>query len=348
MVKAGIAGMGFMGWIHYLAYQRCDNVQLTAFCTRDEAKLNGDWTNIKGNFGPAGEVVDVSDLNTYSDLDELIGDPEIDLIDICLPPALHVDVAVAALNAGKHVLIEKPMALSTSECDEIVAAAQTNGKQALVAHVLPFFPEHMYLRGLVDSGEYGALLGGHFERVISDPLWLKDFWDMEKVGGPLVDLHVHDAHLIRVLFGMPNAVSTNGRMRGDVVEYFNSQFLFDDPSLVVSATSGVLRQQGRSFMHGYEVHFEQATVQFRSAFHVDEADISSLKIIDSQEQVIRPDLGDADEISAFVLEISEAANAIESGNASALLGGDLARDAIELCHAQAISAAGGEAVMIDN
>ena len=114
MVKAGIAGMGFMGWIHYLAYQRCDNVQLTAFCTRDEAKLNGDWTSIKGNFGPAGEVVDVSDLNTYSDLDELIGDPEIDLIDICLPPALHVDVAVAALNAGKHVLIEKPMALSLS------------------------------------------------------------------------------------------------------------------------------------------------------------------------------------------------------------------------------------------
>ena len=346
MVKAGIAGMGFMGWIHYLAYQRCENVQLAAFCTRNEAKLNGDWTSIQGNFGPAGEVVDVSNLKAYPSLDELLSDPEIDLIDICLPPAMHVDVAVAALNAGKHVLIEKPMALSTSECDAIVSAANANGKLALVAHVLPFFPEYVYLRGLVESGEFGALLGGHFERVISDPLWLGDFWDMEKVGGPLVDLHVHDAHLIRVLFGMPKSVSTNGRMRGDVVEYFNSQFIYDDSSLVVSATSGVLRQQGRPFMHGYEVHFENATVQFRSASHVDEADISPLKVIDSNDQVIRPDLGDADEVSAFVLEISEAATAIESGVASALLGGDLARDAIELCHAQTASASNGEQVRL--
>ena len=47
------------------------------------------------------------------------------------------------------------------------------------------------------------LLGGHFLRVISDPLWLKDFYDPHRVGGPLVDLHVHDAHFIRLLFGMP-------------------------------------------------------------------------------------------------------------------------------------------------
>ena len=209
MINVGITGIGFMGWIHYLAYQKTPGAQVTAICTRNEAKRNGDWTSIQGNFGPPGEQVDVSDWSCYSDINDLLDDESIDLIDICLPPDLHADIAKRALQAGKHVLIEKPMALTAQECEEIVAVAEENSRQAMVAHVLPFFQEYTYLRNAVSSGEYGKLLGGHFNRVISDPLWLgKDFWDESKLGGPLIDLHVHDAHLIRYLFGMPTSVST--------------------------------------------------------------------------------------------------------------------------------------------
>ena len=69
----------------------------------------------------------------------------------------------------------------------------------------------------------------------------------------MLDLHVHDAHFIRLLFGMPVSVTSQGRMRGEVVEYFNTQFSFADPALMASATSGVIYQQGRSFTHGYEI-----------------------------------------------------------------------------------------------
>ena len=112
----------------------------------------------------------------------------------------------------------------------MVKTAEAAGKQLMIGQVLPFFPEYAFAYEAVRSGKYGRLLGGHFKRVISDPQWLKDFYDPKKVGGPMLDLHVHDAHFIRLLCGMPKAVFTSGRMRGEVAEYFTSQFLFDDPA----------------------------------------------------------------------------------------------------------------------
>ncbi|HAY79700.1 MAG TPA: gfo/Idh/MocA family oxidoreductase, partial [Planctomycetaceae bacterium] len=245
MVRVGIAGVGFMGWIHYLAYQHATGAKLTAFCSRSEKKRAGDWRDIQGNFGPPGEQIDVSDLTAHASYEALLQDPDIDLVDICLPPDQHADATIAALQAGKHVLVEKPMALTTDQCEQMVNVAQEAGKQVFVAHVLPFFPEYAHARSVIADGQYGQLIGGNFKRVISDPLWLEDFYDPQRVGGPLVDLHVHDAHLIRMLFGMPSAVTSTGRMRGEVVEYCDTLFHFDDnPTLVVRATGGVINQQG--------------------------------------------------------------------------------------------------------
>ena len=76
-----------------------------------------------------------------------------------------------------------------------VAAADKAGKQVLVGHVLPFFAEYVYAREAIASGKYGRLIGGSFKRIISDPLWLKDFYDPRKVGGPLVDLEGAAEHV---------------------------------------------------------------------------------------------------------------------------------------------------------
>ena len=67
----------------------------------------------------------------------------------------------------------------------------------------PFFAEFAYARQAVESGEYGELLGGHFKRVISQPTWTRDFADLEKSGGPGIDLHIHDTHFIQLLCGVP-------------------------------------------------------------------------------------------------------------------------------------------------
>ena len=73
MIKVGLVGVGFMGWIHYLAYQQVRGVKLRAICTRSKRKLAGDWRGIQGNFGPPGERVDVSGWQTYSQIDDFVG-----------------------------------------------------------------------------------------------------------------------------------------------------------------------------------------------------------------------------------------------------------------------------------
>jgi len=342
MINVGIAGIGFMGWIHWLAYKSVEEVNVAAIFTRDEKKRAGDWSQIKGNFGPPGEQVDLSSVPCYETLNELLNDSNIDVIDICLPPHMHGDAAIMSLKAGKHVFCEKPMALKVEDCEEMVKTAGNAGKQLLIAHVLPFFPEYAMARQLIESGQYGKLLGGTFKRVISDPSWIEDFYDPNRVGGPLVDLHVHDAHFIRLLFGMPKSVTSQGRMRGEVVEYCNTMFNFEEPSLVVSATSGVINQQGRAFTHGFEIHLEKATLQYEFAVVGEKPELlMPLTLYNNQGKAERPELGDGDPTRAFEAEIQEMATSIESNHPSSVLSGDLARDAIIICHKQTESVKSG-------
>src|SRR5437867_12998460 len=102
MVRIGIVGIGFMGMIHYLAAQKLKGARVTALCSSDPRKLRGDWRSIRGNFGPAGTMMDLSKLKRYPRLDELLADPEIDMVDVCNPTHAHASTAIAALRAGKH------------------------------------------------------------------------------------------------------------------------------------------------------------------------------------------------------------------------------------------------------
>ncbi len=348
MLRVGLAGIGFMGWIHYLAYQKVPGVQLAAVCSRDQKKLAGDWRGIQGNFGPPGEQVDLAQVAKYETLEQMLSDDSLDVIDLCLPPHLHHDAALAALAAGKHVFVEKPMALTAAACDAMVNASKQAGKQILVGQVLPFLSEYAYARQVIENGAYGRVIGGYFKRVISDPLWIKDFFDPRTVGGPLVDLHVHDAHFIRLLFGMPTSVTSQGRLRGEVVEYCTTQFTFDNKELAVSAASGVINQQGRPFTHAFEIQLERATLFFEFAVLTDGNNIATpLTILDNEGQVHRPELAAGDPmLLAFEAEIAEVAQSIASGTPSRLLSGELARDAIVLCHKQQESVVAGVPVAV--
>lgn len=347
-IKVGIVGVGFMGWMHWLAWKQVASAEVAAIVSRDPAKRDGDWTTIKGNMGPPGEQVDLSNIKVFETLVELLCDDEIDLVDICLPPAMHRDAIIACAKAGKNIFCEKPLALNLEDCDAAMSACEANNVRLFVGQVLPFFTEFNFAMKLIESGDYGKLLGGNFKRVISDPFWLKDFYDREKVGGPLLDLHVHDAHLIRVLFGMPKTVYSGGRFKDGVPEYCNSVFTFEDPDVSVACTGGVVRQQGRPFNHAFEIHLEKATLCFEFAAHADEAESIRLKVLEEDGSVSRPeDLGDPDAIFAFVREMEELVDAINSNRESSSLAGVLARDAIAICEAEEKSLLNNSLVQID-
>jgi predicted dehydrogenase len=348
VIRVGLVGIGFMGWIHWLAYQRVAGARVAAISTRNPQRLAGDWRGIQGNFGPPGEQVDLQGVAAHAAIDDLLADPQVDLVDICLPTPQHAEVAIRALEAGKHVLCEKPMALRLGDCERMVAAARKANRQLMIGHVLPFFPEYEWALKVIHGGEFGQLRGGSFRRVISDPTWMKNFWSANEIGGPMLDLHIHDAHFIRLLFGMPQEVCSSGSTRNGLPEFWHSQFRFANRDLVVAATSGTINQQGRPFTHGFEIHLDQATLAFEFAVIGGAGRyLCEPTLFDSAGGVQHPDLSaGGDPIEAFANELREVTHAIRDGQTSSTLGAALAQDAIRLCEAQAASLKAAEPVSL--
>jgi predicted dehydrogenase len=275
----------------------------------------------------------------------MLADPNLDLIDICLPPSWHAKTAVSALKAGKHVFCEKPIALKIDDGLRMVQMARQCGKMLLIGHVVPFFPEFNFVYETILGGKHGKITGGHFKRIISDPTWLPDYFDPEKVGGPMLDLHIHDAHFIRLVVGMPKQVQCVGRMRGEVLERFATQFSFADPSLFVTASSGVIPQQGRPFNYAFEIYLERATILCEYAAIPQVGDlVTPLTLLLEDGKVERPAIVGSDSLAPFVAELGEAVHSISTNTPSDILSGELALDALTLCHRQTASAKLGNAM----
>ncbi|MBE7464954.1 MAG: Gfo/Idh/MocA family oxidoreductase [Planctomycetes bacterium] len=347
MLRVGIAGLGFMGMIHYHAFGRIPGVRVDAISTRDPKKLAGDWTGIQGNFGPRGTRMDLSGVRTYPDLDAMLADPKLDLIDVTLPTERHLDVTLAALKAGKHVLVEKPIALQPAEGRRMAAAARKARRKLLVAHVLPFFPEYAAAYKLATSGRFGKLLGGHFKRIISRPDWSKAALDYSRSGGPAVDLHIHDTHYIRNLFGMPKAVFSRGVQAGGGVQYLTTQYIYADPGLTLSASSGAVSQSGRSFTHGFEIYLERGTLCFEWANQGGQpTPVMPLTLFKPDRSAERVKLGSSDPVEAFVGELKYAADALRGKHDGKLLAAEGALAALTLCHKEIESVRSGRVVKV--
>jgi predicted dehydrogenase len=335
MVGIGIVGVGFMGMIHYLAAQRTRGLRVTALCSRETKKLAGDWTSIQGNFGPRGTQMDLSGVQLHREYDALLADPQVDLVDLCVPNDAHEPMALQAFKAGKHVLVEKPIALELAQADQMVAAAQSAGKQLMVGHVLPFFPEFAYALEAVQSARYGPLRAAHLMRVISKPDWSSGVADHERSGGPAIDLHIHDTHFIGLICGVPRAVHSRGVVDNGAVVHLTTQYLYDTPNLTVSCISGALSQAGRPFAHGFELYFDRATLAFEFVNLGGQGHTAMpLTVILPDGTVEQPKLSSGDSVDSFTQELNTAARAVSSGREAEQLSGDLARQALRLCLAE--------------
>jgi predicted dehydrogenase len=352
MIRIGIVGVGFMGMIHFLAARKLKDARVEGICSRDEKKLAGDWRSIQGNFGPRGEMMDLSGIKKYRGLDDLLADPDIDLIDVCNPTNLHPETAIKALQAGKHVLVEKAIALEPKDADTMLDAAEKAKRLLMVAHVLPFFPEFAYAAQTIRGGQYGKLLGGHFKRVISKPDWSAEIGDASKTGGPAVDLHIHDTHFIGLVCGVPNHVFSTGvvshgeppgvspRVPNRSVDYLTTAYLYGANGPAVTCASGAVAMKGRPFVHGYELYLEKATLVYESGT----CPLTVLKADGSSEQ---PKLSGGDEATtAFTLEIQAAVDGVKAGREPDLLSGKLARDALMLCYRECESVKSGNVVAV--
>jgi predicted dehydrogenase len=135
MIRIGILGAGFMGRGHYDRYQKIPGVQVTAWADVEADRRKGVLL-AQGNIDLGLKKLDLSGVTTYAGAAQLIAKAKVDVVDVCLPTYLHSRYAVAALQAGKHVFCEKPMALSLAQADAMVAAANQSGRTLMIGHCI--------------------------------------------------------------------------------------------------------------------------------------------------------------------------------------------------------------------
>ena len=180
MINVALVGIGGMGNVHFRAYRKMENVKIVAVAdVRTEM---------------AKEKVADESIKIYSCIDELLENEKPDMIDICTPSYLHKEIAVKALNAGVHVLCEKPMSLNTKDTAEIISAAEKSGKLFMTAHVVRFMAPYRYLKSVIDSGELGNPVHIEMKRTSAIPKWSWEDWMRceAKSGGATIDLSIHD------------------------------------------------------------------------------------------------------------------------------------------------------------
>lgn len=185
--RIGIVGAGNIGSRHARFWSRVPGANVVAIADTH----NGAAESLAGAYPGA---------MAYPDAAELIADPHVQIVHVCVPTHLHKNIAIAAANSGKHVLCEKPMALTLSDCDEIIAAATRADVTLSVGHVTRFFPEYALARRQVESGAVGtpAIVRTRRAGAFPKTAW---FADTEQSGGVIADLVVHDLDWLLWCFG---------------------------------------------------------------------------------------------------------------------------------------------------
>jgi len=253
-----------MGSTHLKALRSVPRAELVAVCSDEENKLSGDLSDIQGNLGGPGERFDFSHVEKYRDVDALLADSNVEAVDICLPTHLHTEVAIKALRAGKHVLVEKPMALSGEAADAMLAEAGRSRRVFMVAQVLRFVPQYRALAHELASKKYGAVRAAVFRRRCAAPFWNKWLGDASKSGGGIFDLLIHDVDYCVSLFGVPAAVSATGYEASELGVDIVSANLFYEGGLSVLVTGGWHHRKAYPFSMEYTVTADGATFDYNS------------------------------------------------------------------------------------
>jgi len=263
-VRVGIVGLGMMGTTHFKGYRGGPEAEVVAVCDVSGRKLSGDWAEAAGNIdtGAAGRQ-DLSALRTYDDLGKLLADKEVDLVDLCVPTFQHADFAIRALEAGKHVFCEKPMARTSARAREMIATAKAAGRLLAVGHVLRFWPEYLAMKEMIDDGRYGKVKSAVLTRLSPRPGWTWDNWilDEKRSGGAPLDLHIHDADTVQWYFGRPERVSAVGTRDAKAMGHIVGTYHYADGPVVV-AEGGWDYPGAFPFRMAASLVFEKAAVEF--------------------------------------------------------------------------------------
>jgi UDP-N-acetyl-2-amino-2-deoxyglucuronate dehydrogenase len=218
-IKIGIIGCGGISRAHARGYQSLtDLLQVNATCDVVEA-----------NAAERGQQLGAKSV--YTDYKKMLKEADIDAVDICLPHDIHAEVSIAALEAGKHVIVEKPIATTLAEADSMISSANKAGMTLMVGLNERYDPAHERIKQMIDDGTLGKLLCIRIDHnqnvVLPEGHWIRS---KERLGGGvLIGSGIHRVDLLRWFGGEVTKVANfwakqPDRMEGEVAVVMNAQF----------------------------------------------------------------------------------------------------------------------------
>lgn len=236
-IGVGLIGYGLAGRAFHAPYVRATpDMTLRAVVSRDPAKVHAD----------------LPDLRVVPDVALLLAEPGIDLVVVASPDELHAEHAIAALEAGKHVLIDKPFATNLADARRIAEAGEAAGKQVTVFQNRRWDADFRTLRRLIAEGALGEIVQfeSHFDRWRPTPTGL---WKEAREGGAWLDLGPHLVDQAVLLFGRPEGISLDlATMRDGApsADYFHAVLRYERRRVILHATKLAAQHSLRFAVHG--------------------------------------------------------------------------------------------------
>ncbi len=260
-VNVAVVGLGFMGVTHLRAYLDHPQARVVAVCDATRVPVNGVLAGVTGNIQKSDDIQLGAAVKVYTKIEELLADPEVELVDLCTPTPLHPAQAMAALQAGKHVLCEKPLARTSAAAREILQVAEHSPGFLMPAMCMRFWPGWSWLKQAVTEGTYGPVLAARFRRVSAMPAWSKGTYaGGGDLGGALFDLHIHDTDFVNHLFGRPASVFATGVTNpAGAINHVVTQYQYPNGPAVYAEGSWLLTQ---GFNMTYTLLCERATLDY--------------------------------------------------------------------------------------
>ncbi len=247
MIRVGLIGCGFMGTMHANCYKNLEGVEIVALADIRKEK--------------AQELSAGTNAVIYGDGKELIDNANVDIIDICLPTYLHCQYALLAMDKVKYVFIEKPVALTNDEANQLIEKEKATGCNVQIGQVIRFWDEYVKLKEIIDSKQLGKVVNANFRRISPIPTWGWNNWLLTTAlsGGAAQDLHIHDIDYVLSVFGKPNKTLSIKNSVGLENSYINSLLQYDDFAVGVEGTWDL--PTSHPFEATFRVVFEKGVVE---------------------------------------------------------------------------------------
>lgn len=309
MINVALIGAGGMGRVHLRCYRNNPAARVVAICDAQATALRDAGVIQLCRDPAAPDPYSLESVAILDDFHEVLLREDVRLVDICLPTALHAQVAVAALRAGKDVFCEKPLAMDEGQCQSIEVVWQdvrSSGRQFTVGHSLRYMPQYTIAQGVIASGRYGRPLYARFHRSGGMPVGSYNNWLLcgPQSGGAVLDLHVHDIDIAHWWFGADHSIRASGLVRDGLPLLADSLWRYPDGLLVCLHAGWDLH--GGPFRFAFGVMMEKGSIAYDSA-----CDTAAVRLYEptSQEpqRLVFPD------VSPNQLQIDDILEALHNG-----------------------------------